>query len=524
MNVFDGLQQAGKFQSRTELPYYSWSDWDSVGKVKQALRRLEAGYFDQPSMLVDAMMRDDRIAGVLQTLTDAVPYLPSNFGDGEDDPETDAAREVLPELLPKMIDSAEASQLINWGKTLGIGVGELVWEKDEDTGLLVFRLKTWHPRFLYWNWGSRSFWLQTREGQVELEPGNGQWVLYTPKGYRRAWMHGLVRRLYVPWMLRQWAMRDSGRYSEVYGTPTKKATFPSSASEEEKTRFFDDVAALGNETTIRLPRGADNVPFDLELVEATGTGFEGFERLVQSASVNIAITVLGQNLTTEVKGGSLAASVVHDNVRADVLEGETGAWSQCVNKQMLGPWAQFNFGSKKAAPKYVINAKRPDDKKASADTLKSVGDGISALRGAGIPVSPKMVAERFDLPVDAEDLDDEMLEPREPPEAAPPGEKPLPGKGKPPAKLDNHGADPAIEGQVRIDRLVKDTSARGVLASASQLAKLQSAIEGARDFAELEERIITTFGQLDFDDLAKLLQQAMLLSELEGRFAASKEK
>lgn len=522
MNDFDGLQRAGKFQSRTELPYYSWSDWDSVGKVKSALRRLEAGYFDQPAMLVDAMLRDDRIGGVLQTLCDGIPHLPYNFGDGEDDPATDEARDLLKEgLFDRMISPSDASQMLNWGKLLGIAVGENVWEKDPESGLLVFKLKVWHPRFLYWNWGSRSFWLQTREGLVEVKPGDGQWVLYTPKGYRRAWMHGLVRRLYVPWMLRQWSLRDSGRYSEVYGTPTKKATFPASALDAEKEAFFADVAALGNETTIRLPRGADGVPYDLELIEATGSGFEGFERLVAMANTNIAVTVLGQNLTTEVKGGSLAAASIHQNVRGDIIQSEGGSWSECVNMQCLRPWAKFNFGAEKAAPKYVINTKAPEDKAATATTLKAVGDGITALRTAGIPVDPRKVSERFDLPVNEEDLDDSLPVIEAKPEPKP-GEEDMPPK-KAKLSVAARGTDPAIEGQTRIEALMKDAQSKGVLLAGAELKKLVAAINGARDFSELTDRIVNAFGQLDYEELAAMLQKALMLSELEGRFSATRE-
>lgn len=527
MLTYDGIQKAGRFPTRSELPYYSWSDWDSVGKVKAALRRLETGYLDQPALMVDAMMRDDRIAGCLSTLTDAIPSLPRTWDDGETSSSTDTARSDLDELMPRMVPDEDAAQLLRWGKMLGIGIAENVWERDADSGLIVPRLKVWHPRFLYWNWGSRSFWLITREGSIEIEPGNGQWVLYTPRGYRRAWMEGAVRFLHVQWLLRQWALRDSGRYSEVYGTPLRKAKVPHTAKDEEKSEFFNAVASLGAESTIRLPAGADGTPFDVELMEATGNGFEGFMRLIDSASVSIAVGLLGQNLTTEVKGGSFAAARVHGSIRADILQSESGRFANCINEQVLKPFARLNYGDEKAAPRLMINAEPPEDTAQVATTWKTAGEAIASLRTSGLPVDGKKAAERLGLPV-VEELMEDVLEPQEAEPA--PGEEPEEDEDEdeeepaPPKKKQAASSNAAaIEGQLRIEALVRDAATRGTLASAMELAKLHHAVTGASDFGELEARIIAAFGQLDAKQMTKLLQQAFMLAELEGRFAASQE-
>jgi phage gp29-like protein len=416
--------------------------------------------------------------------------------------------------------------MLHWAVFLGFAVGELIWKPGEN-GKLTFTLKPWNPRFVFWNAATRMYQMQTTEGIVDIEPGNGQWVVLAPRGLKRAYMHGVVRYLYIQWLLRQWALRDSGRYSEVYGQPIRVARMPASAPDEDKDRFMNALAGMANETTIRLPAGADGINFEVELIEAKGNGFEGFDRLVNSAGVSISIGLLGQNLTTEVQGGSLAAATVHSNVRSDIITTDCGALGEMINAQVLPFWAKVNYGDEKVAPKVEIDSKPPEDKAAAATTMGLVGDGVTKLSDAGLPVDPKAVKQRFDLPLVEESLEEE-LSPTEP-EPVEPGNEPGEPKPTPPTKKTTasvhtrNAAEPAIEGQLRVDDLVTDAKPKGVMAQAAQLSKLLAAIDAATDFEDLQNKIVLAFGAMEHAQLAALMRQALVLAELEGRGAAQKE-
>jgi phage gp29-like protein len=338
-----------------ELPVYSWSEWDSVQLVKAALRDLELGLFDQSSQVVDAMGRDDRISGCLLTRVEALPALPFCMQPAPGQPEAKAKKvaEAAQELFETMCPNAELLKLQHWGVMQGIGLAQNLWERAPGnvTGKQwIPRLKVWHPRMLYYRLDAEELIVHTRDGDRVVESGDGEWVVYAPYGLHRGWMYGKIRSLYVPWLVRQWGWRDWARHSEVHGMPIRKAITPTSADEKDKQRFLKEVARLGSENVIRLPKALDGTQFDLELLEAAADGHLVFKELLAQADSSVAIALLGQNLTTEVKAGSFAAAQVHQNIRSDILRGDAQNLGLMLREQVLKPWARFNFGDAELAP------------------------------------------------------------------------------------------------------------------------------------------------------------------------------
>lgn len=503
-----------------DLPSYSFTDWDSVQLVKAAMRSLETGVMNDAAQVVDAMRRDDRIDGCLQTRSTAIPSLPFTLEPGIGR----SAKKVADEAEEKfecMVSDTTASEFLAWRLMLGVAFGELIWDAKVDTARGSIRwepyLKVWHPKFFYWRWDTRSWWVTTMDGNVEIEPGNGQWVVFGYGSESRPWMHGKVRALYVPWLLRQWAQRDAGRYSEVYGNPFRVGYTPLSADKEDKDRFIKELAKVGTESVIRLPQAIDGqAGFDVKLVEATGKGFEGFIQLVKEQSTNIAISLLGQNLSTEVKGASLAAARVHENVRGDLLQADADALSQCLREQVLGPWASYNFGSPELAPTPCWKTEPEEDKKSTGDAFKSVGDGLVSLRASGAKPDVDTILERLGIPVTAP-----SEEPPPPQPTLPPG-APMPKKTE---KLDRTASitKPAIEGQLYVDAVVGSGVLEASQPMRAELNKLMDAVEGAKSFDELKDRLVTAYGAMDTEAFADVLQKALVLAQLNGIHAVMEE-
>src|SRR5690606_5151149 len=143
-----------------------------------------------------------------------------------------------------------------------------------------------------------------------------------------------------------------------------------------------------------LPAG-----FDLKLVEATASTWTTYQAQIQAADNGIAIALTGQNLTSEVQGGSLAAAQVHARVALQFIKGDAGALSTCLHNQVLEPWAEFNIGDRNAAPWPKWDTTPPEDKAARAQVLVNVGTAIQALKYAGVPVDEAALAEQFDIPL-----------------------------------------------------------------------------------------------------------------------------
>jgi len=382
-----------------DLPIASSFSFDEVGDIRRALLDLERGQFFSTAQLCDAFGGDDRINGVLQTRVDALCSLPLELSGRI--PKRKAAKLAAraQDEWVSWFPDAELKRLLRWGLLLRIGIGELLWDTKEP-GYWAPRLKVWDPRYAYWRWDTRSFWLNTLDGPVEITPGDGHWILYAPDGYARGWMSGLVRSLALLFLIRHWATRDWARYSEVHGLPIKKAVVPADAKAEDKEAFEDDLRTLGGEGIIRVAKDEQGFGFDVALVEAASQSWEGFQKLIEKCDECIAVDVLGQNLTTSVKGGgSYAAANVHDRIRLDRLESDAKSLGDCLAEQVMVPWAFYNWADEKLAPRVSWSTKAPEDRASTATTLNSLGDALNKLRTAGLNVDLVEVAKQFRIPV-----------------------------------------------------------------------------------------------------------------------------
>lgn len=377
------------------------SSW-SVASVRCALNEHEAGCFAQSAVLAEAMERNPRIYSAINTRVKGSTGLPFAL---EPDAKAPAARgkRVAEELMGEwysLVPEQTAADLLRWAVMLGVAFAEVVWRSER--GAWVPSLRVVHPYWVQFNDAANRFEVHTRDGLVPITPGDG-WLVF---GYasERPWMRGLVRCLGIEDHVRGLAVRDWARWSEVHGLPIRKAVVPSTATDDEKDRYFDEVAALGSETTVVTPVAAgEGTSFDLALIEAKDTGWEGFSRLIEFAASDVAIATLGQNLTSEVGGGSLAAARVHDRVRQDYLEDDSLTLSTALREQVLTPWARFNYGDPRLAPWPCWDASMPEDRTATAATWKTAGEAAqawnAALASQGKAVDLVALAERWGVPL-----------------------------------------------------------------------------------------------------------------------------
>lgn len=502
-----------------ELPLFGTTDFDRVAKVRRALTGLESGLFTDAAALVDAMGRDDRIEAVVQQRMEALGGLPfemqpaAGMGTAGDD----AAAQALASA-PVMLDEAALSELRTWALWLGVAVAQKVW--DTATPVWTARLKVWHPRFLRYDWATRTFRIYTEDGERVVEPGSPEWLVYAPFGTERPWMRGLVRSLAIPFLVRQFCLRDWSRYSEVHGLPVKKAIVPAKADAKATERFRNEVAALGSESTIFMPRlknGTQEEVFDMELVEAVGKSEEGFDKLISRCDSAIAIRVLGQNLTTEVKEGSRAAASVHERVAQRKLASDATTLTACLREQLFKPWAAYNFGNAELAPWPTWDATPPEDKAARADTYKKLGEGLQALQKTGLDVDVDEEAERFGVATRG---------PAKPPPERAPAEDPaaeLEPADEAPAELSRRPravlASPKQRGQDYLDRLERNTVAQAAETLAGDLEAVLGVIDGAESPEALRERLAALYEGMKPDALMGLTRRAWLLAELAGQTA-----
>ena len=260
-------------------------DW-TVGEIRGALRQHEQGSLHRSALLVDAMGRDDRIPSVLRHRVRGLLSFPFAMEPAD---ETEAAKGFATEWEDHWEAIAPAATLARMMMDyimLGVAIGQISWDQEGPTGKMP-RLYREHPSWLRYDETVNQYFYQTRAGEVLVTPGDGRWVLL--EAGERGYQNGGVRALALLWLIRQFAWRDWARYSERHGMPIVVLKHPAEIDNADRDEVWDDIIALGTETTIALPQGSDgDASFDVSLVEAKDRAWESFPGLKAAVDSSIA--------------------------------------------------------------------------------------------------------------------------------------------------------------------------------------------------------------------------------------------
>lgn len=484
----------------------------SPSSVRGVLTQLQRGDFTRAGALADAVLADDRVQAVIGTRINGLLSLPLSFEAALDAPRAARAAQAA-ELLEldwwEIADEALLSEWLAYALLLGACVAELVWDTSGSRSLP--RLRVWHPSNLRRDEESGTWSVRLAgEKWQKITPGDGKWALLAPFGERRAGTRALLRAVAIPWLSKSFATGDWNRYSEVHGSGARVGKAASGSSLEERAAFRDDLARLANDAAIVLPPG-----WELELLEATvGTG-EVFEKLIAWADKAIAVSILGQNLTTDVQGGSLAAAEVHERVRYDLVANDAELLATAAHDQVVVWWAEFNLGDRTLAPWPDWDAEPPKDEAAVAGALAARAQALLSLSTAqlqtGLPIDWPQLAAQLNIPLV---------------EGAPMG-VPRPATGEFLAAegvrlASGDSVDSArgfARGQLYADRIADAGRVRGAEALAPALEQVLELVATAGSYEELRRRLLAVYADLPVDDLADLTEASLVLASLAGRLA-----
>lgn len=397
----------------------------TVSEIRTALREHASGNFSLSAQLVDTMGEDDELPGALEKYVDSV--LGSDFHlDAVDEPNRQLSTRLVNQLGPgwwDMFPESELDPLIRWYRMLGVAVATIDWETGPAkwTG----RLRVLHPQFLRWDSAGNRFLFLSEQGELEVTPGDGRWVLITDG--QQGWMRAGVRALAITWISKQLAIRDWNRYNERHGLPIIKAMAPAIADDEDREQFWEDVQSIQSEIVAQLPTHLNDkgAAFDLELLEAKDQSWQTFPKLLERCDRKIQIYLLGANLAAEVVDqGARATADVHRGVERAKATAVAKKLSTSLREQALFPMVAVNA----TVPLAVIpwpcwDTSPPEDDIAHAEAIGELGNALAQLKTAGYEVEEKSLEElqeRFGVKF----VKAPAPEPLTPPEAVPAPRKP----------------------------------------------------------------------------------------------------
>lgn len=489
------------YKERSARTLNTWTP----SQIRATYAAAEAGHIMRAADLIDAALEDDRVAGTLGTRVRGLLGLPTYLEPPNDQTAMDAPiMQAFETDFLRAYPEPVLEELITWGLTLGVGLGEQRWSKAD--GRLVPFLRVWSPRYLRFDFNTETWILTTANaGEVRIEPDDPRWVLYMPYGDHRPWRRALFRSVGLWWLLKRYAIQDWATYGESHGNPVRVGTAPQGASKTDRDQLAADLADISGMSGIALPP-----EYDLKLVEATADTWQTFQGQIRAADAGIAVAVLGQTLTTEVTGGSLAAAKVHDIVRHDLLESDEASASTILHQRGATYWALFNYGDANLAPWWRWQTEPPTDEKAKADTqtaranaLNLAAQVIQTYASIGLELDLQKLADDFDIPfANVQALSEAVRQKGGLVQLA----NALPGE-----KVGGF-----IRGQLYVDRLTK--RAAGLKPFQTTLDQVNELIQKAGSLEEIQSGLLDLFDELDPDQVAPLVE-TLMMADLAGRAA-----
>ena len=305
---------------------------------------------------------------------------------GEDQRATDIAANVR-----ALIESPGFSDLIA-GCLDGLGKGYGAVQQDWETSARQWMPKkyTWRdPRFFAL---SRSngydLLLLTEDHPIEGEPLQPwRWVVHRPRIKMGLPVRGALGRLAsIAYMCKSFALGDWMTFAEVFGMPIRVGKYHSGATPEEKATLRRAVANIGSDASAIMPE-----QMKVELLEraTSGGGEKLYETLCTWLDKQISKGVLGQTMTAE-DGSSNSQAQVHNEVRQDICRADVRQLEATLNRAVIVPFVQLNYGPQASYPRIKFPIAEPED-------LTALTAGLKELVPLGLKVSASQVRDKFAL-------------------------------------------------------------------------------------------------------------------------------
>lgn len=496
-------------------------------RLAQILRAADQGDPVQYLELAEVIEeRDPHYIGVLGTRRRSVSQIDITVeaaSEGERDVEiAEMVRVWLKrdELADEIYDMLDAI-----GK--GYSFTEIIWDTS---------MGQWEPQRLEWR-DPRSFRFDRRDLSTPVMlDDNGQERPLDPFKFVYTQIKaksglplrsGIARIALWGWMFKAYTQRDWAIFTQTYGQPLRVGKFGSGASEKDKDTLFEAVANIAGDCAAIIP---DSMMIDFIEAKNVGSASGLYKERSDWLDQQISKAVLGQTATTDAVTGGLGSGKEHRQVQEDIERADAKALSAILNRDLVRPWVQLEFGPQKAYPRIKIA-------NAEAEDLKAAADQLGTLVPLGMRVAMRDVREKFGWPEPK--AGDEILTSEAtrtltaPPAATDPSEtaresaikypfKAQPEKLRPLAALQAERPTAPVSAADAVEDVLADQLSDAARpAMRTMMDRIEAMLAASSSFDEFREMLVAGYPDLDAQELNETLQVALQASFLGGMVAVA---
>lgn len=350
--LFEGIPQP---YSATTLVTYEALDANPQDWFRIMARADQGDTGPMIDMFCDARDRDIHLNGVACKRAQSMMGRPITFRpiDGyENDKEAlDIAARVRRLLLFESRSFRSNTQHLMQGAVDGYAVGQLRWTVNREGWHLPHIERAHANRFCFRREDLElSFYSGAYRSHWNAEPLNkyrDSFIVHAPIAGRSdyTWRRGAMRAAIIPSFIKRNGLKFWMTLAERFGMPQPYAVLPE--GEDDDGESSDSLVAATKKSLQNLGRiWSMVVSHGIEIKSIPGAGNvngDVHKELIQWANTAQSIGLLGQNLTTEVSGGSFAAAESHRYVAGDIHLADSVELGETITQQLVEPIVRYNW-------------------------------------------------------------------------------------------------------------------------------------------------------------------------------------
>ena len=437
--------------------------------------------------------RDAHYRSVLSTRKHAVEGLELYVQAGGDDKEALAVAEAVNEDIISHADSMDLikNALDALGK--GFSVNEIIWNTESTRWkpeTFIYR----DPRWFAYDKVTGLLSLRDVYG-MELHPLEPyKFIVHEPNLLSgKQITSGLSFTALFYWLVKTYDVTSWAAFADRFGYPVRLGKYGRKATKEDIATLKRAVAAIGSDVGAVIP---DAMAIDIIESKTTAGNSEVYEKIAEWADKQLSKLVLGQTASAEGTPGKLGDSQDQQAVRQDILKADVRQLEQTLNRDLVIPYVNFNFGKQEKYPKLRIKYVEPKN-------VQLIVDSVTKL----VPLGFKVKAQEMHalLGLSSPEKDDEVL-------TAPAAYEPMINAQRA-GRIALNASDVTQGENDEID----DDEAEGFIEITDDIAAvIEKAADTATDFKSFETELEKLVSGWDAGKIARTMAIAFFKARAEG--------
>lgn len=401
---------------------FAYKDISKISaEAESAITKLKDGNFDEAVALYLQMLSDGRLNSALNSrisgvFSDKISIINSSF------PEDD---KIIMESLN------DTNLKLFWSAFLMLGVGILRVEWILTEGKYLPKISNFLPVGLRYDKISEKYYLivsQQSEEELDkrveeidaankevaqasisadsianeiLDNSNYNWIIVN--NGNQGHLYGLINALKDDWVSCNSAKIDRDTFNENQNGRIWVINAPSACDQGSRDEFARSLARVKKNSSILCPQGTSEYDsFSVQAIDPTNSSvYESYNQTISDCQTNYAITILGQNLTTEVSGGSFAATESHMQVRKEIINSDKEILFKLLNNVFLRYYREINNANYDG--EFLVQIDKSDEINKAIEWINNIILTNESLNSVGkkIDIEKLLSALNIDFVIDA---------------------------------------------------------------------------------------------------------------------------